>query len=263
MPNTRSASPRIGARIVALVLLLAPALAGAAAPLLKWQLVASHPHDAADFTQGLVWSEGRLFESTGHYGASRVAEKELTTGKTLRSRALAGREFGEGLTLARGQLWQLTWLEGVVYVYDLQLRPLKQFQYGGEGWGIASDGAQLVVSNGTDRLTFVDGERFRPLRSIRVRDGDTPVTQLNELEWVGGAIYANVWQTDRVARIDPRSGAVTGWLDFSALKHQAGVSAQRERDGAVLNGLAWRADRKRMLVTGKWWPRLFEVQLQP
>lgn len=263
MPNTRSASPRIGARIVALVLLLAPALADAGAPTLKWQLVASHPHDAADFTQGLVWSEGRLFESTGHYGASRIAEKELTTGRTLRGTPLPATQFGEGLALVKGQLWQLTWLEGLVHVYDLQLRPLKQFQYGGEGWGIASDGAQLVVSDGSDRLSFVDVERFQTRGSIRVRDGDEPVTQLNELEWVDGAIYANVWQTDRVARIDPRSGAVTGWLDFSVLKRKAGVSAQREREGAVLNGLAWRADRKRMLVTGKWWPKLFEVQLQP
>lgn len=263
MPNTRSAKPRIGARIVALALLLASTAAGAAAPTLHWKLVASHPHDAADFTQGLVWSEGRLFESAGQYGASRIAEKELKTGKTLRSTALPGNEFGEGLALLAGQLWQLTWQEGVAHVYDLALNPVRRFNYRGEGWGLASDGRQLIVSDGSQNLYFVDPQSFRPTRRIEVRDGDQPVTRLNELEWVEGAIYANVWLTDRVARIDPTSGAVTGWLDFSPLKRKAGISAEREADGAVLNGLAWRADQKRMLVTGKQWPKLFEVQLQP
>lgn len=264
MPNTRSASPRIGARIVvALAVLLCSAAAQAGAPTLNWRLVASHPHDVADFTQGLVWSEGRLFESTGQYGASRVAEKELTTGKTLRSTALPANEFGEGLALVGGRLWQLTWREGVARIYDLDLTPLGRISYRGEGWGLASDGQQLIVSEGSDRLYFVDPKTFQSLRSIEVRDGDQPVTRLNELEWVEGAIYANVWLTDRVARIDPASGAVTGWLDFSTLKHKAGISARHEADGAVLNGLAWRADQKRLLVTGKRWPMLFEVKLQP
>lgn len=263
MPNTRSASPRIGARIVALALLFSAAAAHAGAPTLKWKLVASHPHDARDFTQGLVWSEGRLFESAGQYGASRVAEKELVSGKTLRSTALPGNEFGEGLALIAGELWQLTWKEGVAHVYDLALNPVRRFSYRGEGWGLASDGQQLIVSDGSANLYFVDPQTFRPTRRIEVRDGDQPVGLLNELEWVEGVIYANVWLTDRVARIDPASGAVTGWLDFTALKRRAGVSAQQEAEGAVLNGLAWRADQKRMLVTGKQWPKLFEVQLQP
>jgi len=215
-------------------------VAQAGAPTLKWHLVASHPHDAADFTQGLVWSEGRLFESAGQYGASRIAEKELTSGKTLRSTPLPGTEFGEGLALIRGQLWQLTWREG-----------------------LASDGEHLIISNGSSHLYFVDPETFQLRRSVEVRDDDQPVTLLNELEWAQGAIYANVWLTDRVARIDPATGQVTGWLDFAALKRKAGITRQREAEGAVLNGLAWRADRQRMLVTGKWWPKLFEVQLQP
>lgn len=238
-------------------------MAQAGAPTLKWQLVASHPHDAADFTQGLVWSEGRLFESAGQYGASRVAEKELTSGKTLRSTPLPGTEFGEGLALIRGQLWQLTWREGLARVYDLNLQPQKHLRYGGEGWGLASDGEHLIISNGSSHLYFVDPETFQLRRSVEVRDDDQPVTLLNELEWAQGAIYANVWLTDRVARIDPATGQVTGWLDFSPLKRKAGITRQREAEGAVLNGLAWRADRQRMLVTGKWWPKLFEVQLQP
>ncbi|MDP3857205.1 MAG: glutaminyl-peptide cyclotransferase [Stagnimonas sp.] len=262
MPKSR-ASAQIGARIVALALLLAAGLARAGAPSLDWRLVASYPHAVADFTQGLVWSQGRLFESAGQYGASRVAEKELKTGRTLRSIALPGNEFGEGLALLRDQLWQLTWREGVAHVYDLSLRPLKRLTYVGEGWGIASDGQQLVISDGTARLHFVDAEGFRLRRSIEVRDDGRPVPLLNELEWVEGAIYANVWMSDRVARIDPTTGAVTGWLDFGALKQAAGISAAQEAEGAVLNGLAWHAGQRHLLVTGKHWPRLFEVQLQP
>ncbi|TAM33992.1 MAG: glutaminyl-peptide cyclotransferase [Nevskiaceae bacterium] len=261
MPDTRSKYHRLVARIVALGLLLAVGTAQATAPTLRWRLVASHPHEASDFTQGLVWHQGRLFESAGQYGASRIAEKDLSSGKTLRSTSLPGNEFGEGLALLRGQLWQLTWREGVAHVYDLTLQPLQRLRYGGEGWGIASDGRQLVISDGSARLHFVDPEGFRLLRSIEVSDGGRPVTMLNELEWVEGAIYANVWMSDRVARIDPASGQVTGWLDLAPLKRAAGVTPEREAQGAVLNGLAWRADQRRLLVTGKWWPKLFELKL--
>ncbi|ROH91707.1 glutaminyl-peptide cyclotransferase [Stagnimonas aquatica] len=261
MTHTRSKIHRLVARIVALGLLLTFGAAQAAAPTLKWQLVASHPHEASDFTQGLVWHQGRLFESAGQYGASRIAEKELSSGKTLRNTTLPGNEFAEGLALIQGQLWQLTWREGVAHVYDLDLQPLKRLRYGGEGWGLASDGQQLVVSDGSSRLYFVDPEGFRLRRSIEVSDDGQPVPMLNELEWFEGAIYANVWMTDRVARIDPASGQVTGWLDFAPLKRAAGISADQEARGAVLNGLAWRAEKRHLLVTGKWWPQLFELKL--
>lgn len=261
MPDTRSKYHRLVARIVALGLLLTVGAAQATAPTLKWRLVSSHPHDASDFTQGLVWHQGRLFESAGQYGASRIAEKELGSGKTLRSTPLPGNEFAEGLALIQNQLWLLTWREGVAHVYDLTLQPLKRLRYRGEGWGLASDGRQLVVSDGSSSLHFVDPEGFRLLRSVEVLDDGQPVRMLNELEWFEGAIYANVWMTDRVARIDPASGQVTGWLDFAPLKRAAGIAADREAQGAVLNGLAWRPEQRHLLVTGKWWPKLFELKL--
>lgn len=253
----------IWGRIVALTFLFAVGVAYGDAPTLFWKLVASHPHEASDFTQGLVWADGRLFESDGQYGTSRVAEKVLATGKALNSKSLASSEFGEGLTLLKGQLWQLTWREGVAHVYDTALQPMKQLRYSGEGWGLTSDGRQLIVSDGSAQLYFIDPDSFQVTGSVSVHDGDSAVTRLNELEWVDGVVYANVWMTDRVARINPITGAVTGWLDFAALKSKAGITPAREAAGAVLNGLAWRADKKRLLVTGKWWPQLFEVQLLP
>lgn len=235
-----------------------------AAPLLPWRLDAEYPHDTGDFTQGLVWDAGRMFESTGQYGESRLAEKRLADGRTLRSRALGRREFGEGLALLRGELWQLTWQNGRVHVYGLDLAPRRHYAITGEGWGLASDGRdELVRSDGSAVLRFVDPKDFRTRRAITVRDGDAPVTMLNELEWFGGAIYANVWLTERVARIDPASGAVTGWLDFGALVAKAGLGASQRAAGDVLNGLAWREDTRQLLVTGKRWPRLYAVTLEP
>lgn len=215
------------------------------------------------FTQGLLWHEGRLFESDGQYGASKVAEKNLATGETLRATALAASEFGEGLALHAGALWQLTWREGVLHRYDLELKPSGGLRYGGEGWGLTSDGAALIISNGSPTLTWVDPVGPKVLRTVEVRDGDQPIAKLNELEWIGGSLYANVWMTDRIARIDPTSGRVTGWLDLSPLKLKAGISAQQEAAGAVLNGIAYRSDKQHLLITGKWWPKIYEIKLLP
>ncbi len=233
------------------------------APTLRWKIVAEYPHDASGFTQGLLWHEGRLFQSDGQYGASQVAEKNLATGETLKATALPPNHFGEGLALHGGALWQLTWREGVLHRYNLDLTPAGSLRYGGEGWGLTSDGSALIVSNGTATLTWIDPAVPSVLRQIEVREGDKPVPQLNELEWIEGAIYANVWMSDRIARIDPSTGQVTGWLDLTALKRKAGISAEQELRGAVLNGIAWRADKKRLLVTGKYWPKLYEVKLVP
>ena len=251
------------ARIVAAGLLCTAAHAGADAPTLRWKMVAEYPHDTTSFTQGLLWHEGRLFESEGQYGASKVAEKNLLTGKTLRATPLADSEFGEGLTLYQGALWQLTWREGVLHRYDLDLKPTGALRYGGEGWGITSDGEALIVSNGSPTLTWIDPVGPKVLRKVEVRDGERPVTYLNELEWVEGAIYANVWNTDRIARINPATGRVTGWLDLSPLKRKAGISAQQQAQGAVLNGIAYRADKQHLLVTGKYWPKVYEIKLLP
>lgn len=253
----------LAARIVAMALALTALPAGAAAPLLRWALVATHPHDPADFTQGLVWHEGRVWESTGHYGASAIAEKNLRSGKTTRRTPLPADHFGEGLALHSGAFWQLTWREGVLHRYDLALNRTDTLRYQGEGWGLTSDGTALIVSDGSANLIWFDPLTRRVTRRIAVQDDGIPVPRLNELEWVEGAIYANVWMTDRVARIDPATGTVTGWLDLAALKKKAGITPAQEAQGAVLNGIAWRSDKQRLLVTGKWWPRLYEIRLLP
>lgn len=257
------------ARIVAagvLLTLASPVAAQplATAPALRWTLVAEYPHDARGFTQGLVWHEGRLFESDGQYGSSQVAEKKLATGATLKATPLARSEFGEGLAVHAGALWQLTWREGLMHRYDLALNRTGGLRYGGEGWGVTSDGQALIVSNGSATLSWIDPEGPRVLRTVDVREGARQIDRLNELEWIDGAVYANVWMTDRIARIDPASGRVTGWLDLAALKAKAGVSAEDESvRGAVLNGIAWRSDKKTLLVTGKYWPKLYEIKLLP
>lgn len=235
--------------------------ASSSAPTLRWKIVAEYPQDATGFTQGLLWHEGRLFVSDGQYGASQVAEKNLATGETLKATPLPANQFGEGLALLGDALWQLTWREGIAHRYDLTLKPTGALRYGGEGWGLASDGAALIVSNGSATLTWVDPAGPTVLRKLEVRDGAAPVARLNELEWVDGLIYANVWMSDRVARIDASTGRVTGWLDLSALKVKAGITPADEARGAVLNGIAWRADKKHLLVTGKYWPKLYEIKL--
>lgn len=261
MPLLIAALYRWSARIVATALLATAA--HAEAPTLRWKIVAEYPRDAAGFTQGLAWHEGRLFESNGHYGASHVAEKKLATGETLRSTPLPATEFGEGLTLLGGALWQLTWREGLLHRYDLALKPTGGLRYSGEGWGLASDGRALILSDGTSVLTWLDPAGPSLLRRVDVQDGGRSIARLNELEWAQGAIYANVWLTDRVARIDPANGKVTGWLDLSALKQKAGITPQREAEGAVLNGIAYRSDNQHLLVTGKWWPKIYEIKLLP
>lgn len=252
---------RWSARIVAAGLLAAPLLLQAAAPTLRWTLVAEYPQDAQGFTQGLLWHAGRLFVSDGQYGHSQVAEKKLATGETLKATPLPPEHFGEGLALHAGSLWQLTWREGVLHQYDLSLKRIGELRYSGEGWGLTSDGRALIISNGSATLTWVDPAGPRVLRTVEVRDGETPVTRLNELEWVDGTIYANVWLGDRIARIDPATGTVTGWLDLAVLKEKAGITPTQRARGAVLNGIAWRSDKQRLLVTGKYWPKLFEIKL--
>lgn len=241
----------------------APLLGQAAAPTLPWKLVATHPHDAKGFTQGLLWHEGRLFESDGQYGHSQIAEKKLSTGETLKATVLPANHFGEGVALHAGTLWQLTWREGVLHHYDLALQRLGTLRYGGEGWGITSDGHALIISNGSATLSWIDPIKPAVLRTLEVREGSTPITRLNELEWVDGVIYANVWMSDRIARIDPVTGQVTGWIDLAVLKQKTGITPADEARGAVLNGVAWRSDKKHLLVTGKYWPKLFEIRLLP
>jgi glutaminyl-peptide cyclotransferase len=236
---------------------------------LRAQVVRTFPHDEHAFTEGLVLAGGRLFESTGLYGESDVREVRLRTGRVLRERPLPGDQFGEGLALVGKRLYLLTYREGVANVYDsATFRPVGIRRYRGEGWGLCYDGAQLVQSNGSSRLTFRDPATFRAARSVTVVVGGTaaaraglppgPVRNLNELECVGDRVYANVWQTDLVVEIDAGSGRVRSVIDASGLLTAA------EREGAdVLNGIAHVPERGTFLLTGKLWPRLFEVRFVP
>lgn len=226
------------------------------APVASVERVRSYPHDSTAFTQGLVWRNGRLYESTGRYGESTLRIVELETGRVLQRAALGQQYFAEGLTAVGDSLYQLTWKEGVAFIWDPQtLRQVGQVQYNGEGWGLASDGRRLIVSDGSSYLSFVDPTTFQLDTTLRVMDGGRPVDQLNELEWVKGEVWANVWHTQRIARIDPATGRVKGWLDLTPLIPPV-------RDGeAVLNGIAYDEAQDRLLVTGKLWPVLYEIRI--
>lgn len=245
------------AAVLAVLLLPLPGMAAqeASAPVYGYRVVASHPHDPQAYTQGLVYREGFLYESTGRRGRSELRKVRLRTGEVVQRTALDDRFFGEGLALWRDRLIQLTWQSGTGFVYDLDdFRERATFSYAGEGWGLTHDGRHLIMSDGSATLRRLDPASFEVVRRVRVRDGGDPVDGLNELEYIRGEIYANVWQTDRIVRIDPASGRVNSWIDLSGLP----------LDGAnrgVLNGIAHDAEHNRLFVTGKLWPRLFEIEL--
>ena len=223
-----------------------------------YRVVNVYPHDPDAYTQGLLFHDGFLYESTGLNGRSTLRKVELETGRVIQQRRLDAAYFGEGLALWNDQLVQLTWQSQLAFVYDpRELAVKRTFGYSGEGWGLTHDGSAFIFSDGTEHLRFLDSETFRERRRVAVRDGGARVKGLNELEYVRGEIYANVWQSDRIARISPRSGQVTGWIDLSGL-----LSPMYRRDAeAVLNGIAYDSARHRLFVTGKLWPRLFEIQL--
>jgi glutaminyl-peptide cyclotransferase len=230
-----------------------------ATPRVSPRVIRSWPHDTAAYTQGLAIYRGRLLESTGLLAKSDVREVDLATGSVRRRVALPATEFGEGITVVGDRLYQLTWRGGRGHVYDpATLTPIDSFAYTGEGWGLATDGHTLYMSDGTSRIRVVDPNGFRELRTIRVRERDSAVWMLNELEWVRGELWANVYQTDLIARIDPTSGRVVGWIDVGHLLS----TAERQdvaRRGGVANGIAFDSVRNRLFVTGKLWPRLFEI----
>lgn len=231
------------------------------APVSGYQVVAEYPHDPGAFTQGLVLRNGELFEGTGLEGESTLRRVDLESGDVLQMRELDEEYFGEGISILNGRIYQLTWQSGVAFVYDAEtFELLKIFSYDGEGWGLTTDGQRLIMSDGTDTLVFRDPETFDVTGEIDVRDSGTPVANLNELEYVEGEVWANVWQTDRVARIDPGSGQVVGWVDLS------GLLSEEERetyDVDVLNGIAYDSESERIFVTGKLWPKLFEIEVAP
>lgn len=226
----------------------------------SYQVVQAFPHDRNAFTEGLAYGDGFLYEGTGLRGESSLRKVELETGKVVRQIALDDRYFGEGITIVEDRIVQLTFTSALGFVYrKLDFSRLDEFEYAGEGWGLTYDGARLIMSDGSATLRFYDPRTFELLGSIEVTDQGTPVDQLNELEWVGGEVYANVWQTDRIARIVPWTGEVVGWIDLEGI-----LGADRFEPGVdVLNGIAYDAAGGRLFVTGKRWPRLFQIELVP
>ncbi len=225
-----------------------------------YRVIHTYPHDPRAYTQGLVYVDGHLYESTGLNGRSSLRMDDLETGRVLQSAPMADKYFGEGLAAWGSTLIQLTWLAHIAFVYDrFSFRLLHTFHYDGEGWGLTQDGRNLILSDGTASLRFFDPQTFREVRRIVVKDQGAPVTQLNELEYVCGEIYANVWHTDRIARISPATGRVLGWIDLTGLLGQD----ERSNPEAVLNGIAYDSAHDRLFVTGKLWPRLFEIKIVP
>ena len=237
-----------------------PAITTQAAPRVEqygYRIIRSHPHDPAAFTQGLTIAEGQLYEGTGLYGQSSLRRVDLATGGVLQQIALDSTYFGEGIAVVGDRIVQLTYQTNIGFVYDRKtFAKLKEFTYRGEGWGLTYDGQRLIMSDGSDTLRFWHPETLEEVGRLRVRDGDVAIDRINELEFVDGAIYANIWQEDRIARIDPESGRVTAWIDMSNLL----TATERSRGVDVLNGIAHDPRSGHFLITGKLWPWVFEVE---
>jgi len=220
-------------------------------------IVKSYPHDSKAFTQGLEFFDGHLYESTGRTGQSTLRECVLDTGKVLRSVALPAQEFGEGLTIFHGKVYQLTWLSKKGFIYDVRtLKKVGEFPYQFEGWGLTHDDASLILSDGSNQLRFIDPTSFAVTRTLEIYAGNEAVTNLNELELVHGEIFANIWHSTRIARIDPTSGQVKAWIELAPL-----TTKDPHEGEDVLNGIAYDDKTDRLVVTGKDWPHLFEIKL--
>lgn len=246
------------ARLAVLFALAAVACGGERRASERFDVTARFPHDSGAYTQGLFWADSVLYESTGRYGHSDVRRVDLTTGRVLAKHDLAPDKFGEGLALAGGRLYQLTWKSGIAYVYDpATLALVDSIRYPGEGWGLTTDGTQLVMSDGSDSLRFMEPSTFRVDRVVHVRDNGQPIQQLNELEFVNGDVLANVYQSNWIVRVDPANGNVRETIDFADLyPKRAGYTD-------VMNGISLSPDGKQLLLTGKMWPVMFEVRLKP
>jgi glutamine cyclotransferase len=255
---SRSALALLASVVCVALLAMSPADArqGGRAPVWRYDVVRAYPHDADAFTQGLVYQDGFLYESTGLNGRSSLRRVALETGRVVQRVAVDRRYFAEGLASWGPYLLQLTWDTGIGFVYDrASFKLLKTFTYAGEGWGFADDGKQLVLSDGSPTLKFLDPATFAVTRRVTVRDGGRPIEELNELEVVKGLVYANVWQTPRIAIIAPADGRVVAWLELSRL------TPKMASPDAVLNGIAYDAAGDRLFVTGKFWPQLFEIKV--
>ena len=222
-----------------------------------YEVINMYPHDPNAFTQGLVIDEGVLYEGTGLNGESSLRRVDLETGDVLQIHELSSEFFGEGITVFGDKIIQLTWQSQTGFVYDKDsFELLQNFSYSTEGWGITTDGTQLIMSDGTANLYFLDPETFQTIGQIEVRDGSAPVTNLNELEYINGEVYANVWMTNRIAIISPHTGQVTGWIDLTGI-----YNPENNNPNSVLNGIAYDSEGDRLFVTGKLWSQLFQIRL--
>jgi glutamine cyclotransferase len=225
-----------------------------------YQIINSYPHDREAFTQGLVYENGVLYEGTGRNGYSELRKVELQTGKVLQTYELSEEFFGEGITVFGDKIIQLTYLSNVGFVYQKEtFELLREFSYPTAGWGITNDGKNLIMSDGTQKLYFLDTETFQQVHHIEVYDRGVSVWGLNELEYIEGKIYANVWPTERIVRISPKTGQVLDWIDLRGLLTKQDNVMQVD----VLNGIAYDKEKGRLFVTGKFWPKLFEIKLIP
>jgi glutamine cyclotransferase len=227
------------------------------APVFRYEVVRTFPHDPKAFTQGLAFHEGHLYEGTGQKGESSIRRVKLENGEVVQLERLEDQYFGEGIALVGDTIVQLTWQSEIGFVYDrTSFTRRRSFTYEGEGWGLTFDGKRLIMSDGSDALRFLDPATFKETGRLQVKDGGRPVTQLNELEYVKGEVLANVWGSDRIARISPTTGQVTGWIDLRGL-----LAPHEATNVDVLNGIAYDAAGDRLFVTGKWWPKLFEIRI--
>lgn len=228
-----------------------------AIPVLSATVVKAYPHDPKAFTQGLEYFGGFLYESTGRQRQSTLRRVVLETGKVVQSVRLPDEAFGEGLTISHGKIYQLTWLDKDGFIYDLRtFRKLGKFSYSTEGWGLTHDDASLILSDGTNRLQYIDPNSFQVTKTLEVFAGAEAVTNLNELELIRGEIWANIWHSNRIAKIDPKSGQVTAWIDLGAIVER---DAHEQED--VLNGIAWDPVKNRVFVTGKNWSKIYEIRV--
>ncbi len=227
-------------------------------PVFGAKVVKAYPHDPKAFTQGLEYFDGHLYESTGQLGESSLREEVLETGQVLRRVSLPAQYFGEGLTIFHGKIYQLTWLSKIGFVYDLQtFRKNGEFHYQSEGWGLTHDDASLILSDGTNKLQFIDPVSFAATKTIEVYAGNEAVTNLNELEYIKGEIFSNIWHASRLARIDPQTGRVLSWIDLTPL-----VTREQHDSEDVLNGIAYDPNRGRLFVTGKRWSEIIEIEVE-
>jgi len=232
--------------------------ANQAVPVYGYEVVHVFPHDRDAFTHGLVFHEGNFLESTGEVGRSSLRRVEVDNGKVLQKVDVPPPYFAEGITLLKGKIYQLTWQHQLGFVYDaLTFEKTGEFKYTGEGWGLSNDGQSLILSDGTNHIRFLDPENFQVTKTIAVVDGRTAVLEINELEYVKGEIYANIWHADRIARIDPQTGKVVGWINLAGLLSPGEVQDEE----AVLNGIAYDEASSRLFITGKLWPKIFEIRI--